>query len=242
PPAVAPLTAPAPENSGSSGASCLPMMRIFSHSPGAASVRVSASSRAACRNWSLLPHTKNTSSSFSLRSRRAGSRAMAMRIRSAAWSYRPYAMWKSASASGSPWSRLIAVSLLIVSSLATRLAVAAAGAAPAGRRGRGWRGLGWGCFGRGRRDRGGGRRGLLGCQLRLQMRQIRVLQLQQPFGFGELPLQVVHAALELPDFRARGGSGGGAYGRRLRRGHQLQPPGPLARGRRRGTGAPRRVL
>ena len=74
------------------------------------------------------------------------------------------------------------------------------------------------------------------------MRQIRVLQLQQPFGFGELPFQVVHAALELPDFRARGGSGGGAYGRRLRRGHQLQPPGPLARGRRRGTGAPRRVL
>src|SRR5256886_10685788 len=30
--------------------------------------------------------------------------------------------------------------------------------------------------------------------------------------------------------------------RSLRRGHQLQPPGPLARGRRRGTGAPRRVL
>src|SRR5439155_23275759 len=48
-----------------------------------------------------------------------------------------------------------------------------------------------------------------GCQLRLQMGQIRVLQLQQPFGFGQLPFQVVHAALELPDFRARGGSGGG---------------------------------
>ena len=37
-----------------------------------------------CRNCSLLPQTKKTSSSFSFRSRRSGSRPMAMRIRSAA--------------------------------------------------------------------------------------------------------------------------------------------------------------
>ena len=89
---------------------------------GRARSRVSASSRAVCRNCSLLPQTKNTSRSFSFRSRRSGSREMAMRTRSAAWSYRPYAMWKSASASGSPWSRLMAVSLLMVSSATRRCA------------------------------------------------------------------------------------------------------------------------
>ena len=80
------------------------MMTTFSHSPGWAASRDSASSRAVCRNCSLLPQTKYTSSSFCFRSRRSGSRAMASLTRSAAWSYRPYAMWKSASASGSPCS------------------------------------------------------------------------------------------------------------------------------------------
>ena len=45
--------------------------------------------RTAFKNASLLPQTKKTSRSFNFRSRRLGSRLMAMRIRSAAWSYSP---------------------------------------------------------------------------------------------------------------------------------------------------------
>ena len=45
PPAAAPLTAAPPANSGSSGASCLPMMTIFSHSPGRRLARASRPAR-----------------------------------------------------------------------------------------------------------------------------------------------------------------------------------------------------
>ena len=56
----------APANSASSGASCLPMIRTLSHSPGCASARDALISRACSRKRSRLPQTKKISSSFSL--------------------------------------------------------------------------------------------------------------------------------------------------------------------------------
>ena len=57
----APAPMPPPvllENSASSGQICLPMMRIFSHSPAGARSRLAYKSFADCRNRSLLPQTK----------------------------------------------------------------------------------------------------------------------------------------------------------------------------------------
>ncbi len=95
-------------NIGSSGLICLPMMRILSHSPGAAWPRVSCELAGRLQERILVTPDEVDLEQLELEVAPLPARARcAMRTRSAAWSYRPYAMWKSASASGSPWSRLI---------------------------------------------------------------------------------------------------------------------------------------
>ena len=78
---------------------------------------------------------------------------------------------------------------------------------------------------RGRGWRAGCRlRALFRGQLRLQPREICVLQRQQALGFGELAFQIVHAALQGARLAARG-AGRCAGGGRLRGGYELQPSG-----------------
>ena len=76
-------------NISSSGAICLPMITILSHSPGRASAAEPFISLAISTKRSRLPQTKKISSSLSFRSRRCGARFIASCTSSAAWSYRP---------------------------------------------------------------------------------------------------------------------------------------------------------